>query len=147
MKLKGRKGVTLIELLIVVAIIGLLAAVAIPKYGDLLEKANLGATLGNLGALRSALSIYYGTYLEQPKSINPLAEPQFAKVLSGEVPYVKARYPYGAESPYGNLVSTSSVRMVIPSTSGQGWFYNNADGYIMVNSIQNDMKGQPYTSY
>jgi prepilin-type N-terminal cleavage/methylation domain-containing protein len=144
-----KKGVTLIELLIVVAIIGILAAVAIPKYGELLEKANLGATMGNLGALRSAYSIYFGTYLENPKSIDPKQDPQFAKVLSGDVPFVKARYPdpNGPNSPYGNQVTVSTVKGAIPSTMGQGWFYDNADGYIYVNSIANDIKGIPYTSY
>jgi type IV pilus assembly protein PilA len=143
----GKKGVTLIELLVVVAIIGVLAAVAIPRYGELLEKANLGATLGNLGALRSAYSIYYGTYLEAPKSIDPNQDPQFGKVLNGGLPYVKARYPYGANSPYGNQVTVSAVKGVVPAVQGQGWFYNSVDGYIYVNSTANDIKGNPYTSY
>ena len=54
-----RRGFTLIELMIVVAIIGILAAIAIPKFADLLRKSREGATKGNLGALRSALTIYY----------------------------------------------------------------------------------------
>ena len=54
------KGFTLIELMIVVAIIGILSAIAIPKFADLIRKSNEGATKGNLGSLRSALSIYYG---------------------------------------------------------------------------------------
>ena len=55
-----KRGFTLIELMIVVAIIGILAAIAIPKFADLIRKSNEGTTKGNLGALRSALSIYYG---------------------------------------------------------------------------------------
>jgi prepilin-type N-terminal cleavage/methylation domain-containing protein len=58
--MKNRKGFTLIELMIVVAIIGILSAIAIPKFADLIRKSNEGATKGNLGALRSAISIYYG---------------------------------------------------------------------------------------
>ncbi|MBN1621943.1 MAG: type II secretion system protein [Endomicrobiales bacterium] len=58
--MKKSKGFTLIELMIVVAIIGILSAIAIPKFADLIRKSNEGATKGNLGALRSALSIYYG---------------------------------------------------------------------------------------
>jgi prepilin-type N-terminal cleavage/methylation domain-containing protein len=54
------KGFTLIELMIVVAIIGILSAIAIPKFADLIRKSNEGATKGNLGAIRSAVSIYYG---------------------------------------------------------------------------------------
>ena len=53
-------GFTLIELMIVVAIIGILAAIAVPKFAELIRKSHEGSTKGNLGALRSALSIYYG---------------------------------------------------------------------------------------
>jgi prepilin-type N-terminal cleavage/methylation domain-containing protein len=58
--MKEKAGFTLIELMIVVAIIGILAAVAIPKFADLLRKSSEGQVKGNLGAMRSALSIYYG---------------------------------------------------------------------------------------
>lgn len=46
--------------MIVVSIIGVLAAVALPKFADLLRKSHEGKAKGSLGALRSALSIYYG---------------------------------------------------------------------------------------
>ncbi|MDD5687697.1 MAG: prepilin-type N-terminal cleavage/methylation domain-containing protein [Elusimicrobia bacterium] len=54
------KGFTLIELMIVVAVIGILAAIAIPKFGNLLRTAKEGATKGSLGSIRSAITIYYG---------------------------------------------------------------------------------------
>src|SRR3954471_2960510 len=60
MKKARRSGFTLIELMIVVAIIGILAAIAIPKFAELIRKSSEGASKGNLGALRSAMSIYYG---------------------------------------------------------------------------------------
>ncbi len=47
--------------MIVVAIVGILAAIAIPKFADLVRKANEGVTKGNLGAIRSAIIIYYSS--------------------------------------------------------------------------------------
>src|ERR1017187_1779215 len=58
--LKMKKGFTLIELMIVVAIIGILAAIAIPQFANLVAKSQEGRCKANLGTIRSALSIYYG---------------------------------------------------------------------------------------
>lgn len=52
-------GFTLIELMLVVAILGLLAAIAIPKFGDMLVRAREAKNLELLGTYRSALSLYY----------------------------------------------------------------------------------------
>lgn len=65
MKLRGsrwfvpQRGFTLIELMIVVAIMGVLAAIAIPKFAEMVRKGKESATKGQLGAVRSAISIYY----------------------------------------------------------------------------------------
>lgn len=53
------KGFTLIELMMVVAIIGVLASIAIPKFANLILKSKESAVKGKLGSIRSAISIYY----------------------------------------------------------------------------------------
>ena len=56
---RNSKGFTLIELLIVIAIIGILAAVAIPAYTGYTRKAKVQEVIHSMGAVKTAIMAYY----------------------------------------------------------------------------------------
>lgn len=57
-----RKGFTLIELIMVIVIIGILAAIAIPRFISLREDACQARCRGDVGAIRAALSNWYARW-------------------------------------------------------------------------------------
>ncbi|MFQ6675706.1 MAG: type IV pilin protein [Fidelibacterota bacterium] len=59
-RLRHKHGFTLVELMIVIVIIGVLAAVAVPIYTNNVRKAKMSEADAALGTIRTELRIYYG---------------------------------------------------------------------------------------
>jgi type IV pilus assembly protein PilA len=59
-------GLTLIELMIVIAIIGILAAIAIPQFASFRQKSYNSAALSDLRNVRSILVVYYADHKHYP---------------------------------------------------------------------------------
>jgi len=64
--MKKKRGFTIVELMIVVAIIGVIASIAIPFYRDYLTRAQAAETLNLLGGLKSPMVEHYHNMNEWP---------------------------------------------------------------------------------
>ncbi len=63
MKIEKQKGFTLIELVVVIALLGILAAFAIPRFASLEREARSATTQGLSGSVRSAAAMAHGLFL------------------------------------------------------------------------------------
>ena len=147
-KLNGRgRGFTLIELMIVVAIIGILAMIAIPRFALLLEKAREGATKGNISAIRGASKIYYSDWDSKwPTTLDDNEDYAFSRYID-VFPEVKVSQPQGTDiSPEGKTV-TYITKFAEPTGFGVGWAYDSSTGNVYVNSLGLDTRNEPYTVY
>lgn len=77
-KLLGKKGFTLVEIMIVVAIIGLLAAIAIPNFVKARESAQTNACISNLKQIEGAMVLYNLDTGSDPAALGDLS-PDYLK--------------------------------------------------------------------
>lgn len=75
-KLKNQKGMTLVELLAVIVILGIISAIAIPSIGGLIENSKKDAFVANAQQMVSAAKIAYASSeATQSKELDPTGNP------------------------------------------------------------------------
>lgn len=77
----GERGFTLIELVIVMAVIGLLAAIAIPSFVRSMQKAKEAVLLEDLHVMRNAIDSYTIDKEKAPQSLEDLVQAGYLKSI------------------------------------------------------------------
>lgn len=123
--MNNSKGFTLIELMIVVAIIGILASIAIPAYQDYITRAQVSEAVTLGAGLKSALGDYGWTYATWPTALvngnSTTSSTEINATLVGKYSTVSSSimgtYPTG----------TVTITMTTGNASGQTILFETAD--------------------
>ncbi|OHB67512.1 MAG: hypothetical protein A2Y77_13455 [Planctomycetes bacterium RBG_13_62_9] len=148
-----RKAFSIAELMIVVAIIGILAALAIPYVGDHAAEAKEAAAKDNLRVLRDSIRFYavrHGDvspgYVDNDPETVPTAECFRQQMIVAENFLRKV-----PANPFNNLdtlrIIQNNEAFPAEGTGAFGWIYQPATGNVRVDWPGTDPRGVPYADY
>ncbi|QDU70196.1 type II secretion system protein [Mucisphaera calidilacus] len=129
-----RRAFTLVEILIVVVILGILAAVVIPQFSDAAETAKASSLVSQLQTVRSQLELYMiqhnGNYPSLGSNWNQLTQTTSVSGATSGSDFG----PYLQKSPINPFENSSSVdegnNALGTAAAGVGWVYNPDNGQI-----------------
>jgi len=147
-----KKAFTLVEILIVIAVLGILAAIAIPTFSGHMQEAKEAAAKDTLRILRGAIDRYAAKYGIAPgyKNNNP-------KLLLTPLDFynqIVFQGKYLSKMPDNPINGNPSINLrgnnatFPPEADGtSGWIYQPATKTIRINSPGKDSKGVRYYDY
>lgn len=108
----NQKGFTLVELMVVIAILGVLAAIAIPKFGDATATANTAKIQADLRTIDAAIVMYQAQKGSNPTGIGAAGDEATETTLMGAGLLVDEPKP-----PKGNCFKGGSTSVPVPDTT------------------------------
>lgn len=135
MKRSIQQGFTLIELMIVVAIIGILAAVALPAYQDYTKRARVSEALSLMSGAKASVTEYYSTNNTWPGSNASAGLAPATSISGGSVLSVTVNGSKITAAVRSNIQSGAKVVLKGTATSGGvTWSCKNAVSGTDVNA-------------
>ena len=139
--MRTKKGFTLVEILIVVVILGILAAIVIPQFSSASSEARMSSVQSNLQAVRSQVQLYKIQHGDQLPGL--VAGVSFVQAMTqktdvnGNLDAAGAYGPYLQKIPENPYTETSTVKeesgTATINTGTEGWLYDSDTGIFYAN--------------